>query len=79
MAVTKTDTTAIQEADRRTHLHPFTAAADHAEALPRVMVEGAGVHVRDDTGRKYLDGMAGLTTVSGQQKITGRLLRRVGR
>jgi L-2,4-diaminobutyrate transaminase len=55
---------AIGEADRRTHLHPFTSAAEHASAVPTLMVEGAGIRVRDDAGREYLDAMAGLWCVN---------------
>ena len=64
MAETKTHAPAAQEADRTTHLHPFTSAAEHAEALPKMMVEGDGIHVRDDTGKKYLDAMSGLWCVN---------------
>ncbi len=55
---------AVQEADRRAHLHPFTSAADHAEALPRVMVGGEGIRVRDSAGHEYVDAMAGLWCVN---------------
>ena len=63
MAATKTYA-AVQEADRKTHLHPFTSAAEHAEVPPKLMVEGDGIHVRDDTGREYLDAMSGLWCVN---------------
>ncbi len=55
---------AIRDADRASHLHPFTSAAQHADGAPRVMVEGEGVHVRDDGGTRYLDGMSGLWCVN---------------
>jgi len=60
----ETHTAAIQEADRDSHLHPFTSAAEHAGVLPRLMVGGDGIHVRDDTGREYLDAMSGLWCVN---------------
>ena len=55
---------AIRDADRASHLHPFTSAAEHADGSPRVMVEGDGIHVRDDVGARYLDGMSGLWCVN---------------
>ncbi len=64
MAETKTPIATVQDVDRKTHLHPFTSAAAHAEAIPKVMVEGDGVFVRDDTGKRYLDAMAGLWCVN---------------
>jgi len=72
MTDTKAQLTTVQEADRSTHLHPFTSAAEHAEGVPKFMVEGQGVHVRDDTGKEYLDTMAGLGCVNagyGRQEI----------
>jgi L-2,4-diaminobutyrate transaminase len=54
----------VREADRRTHLHPFTSAADHAETLPRLMVAGEGIRVRDSDGQEYVDAMAGLWCVN---------------
>ena len=64
MRETETLASTIPEADRRSHLHPFTSAAEHAETPPRVIVEGAGIHVRDAAGREYLDGMSGLWCVN---------------
>ena len=63
---------AVREADRLRHLHPFTSAAEHAEALPRLMVGGEGIRVRDSSGREYLDAMAGLWCVNagyGRERI----------
>ena len=64
MAETETQIAAAQDLDRKTHLHPFTSAAAHAEANPKFMVEGDGVFVHDDTGTAYLDAMAGLWCVN---------------
>ncbi len=72
MAENQDHNAAVQQVDRKTHLHPFTSAAAHAEATPQIMVEGQGVHVRDDTGKQYLDAMAGLWCVNagyGRQEI----------
>ena len=64
MALVETPPNTAREADRNAHLHPFTSAADHAVALPRLMVEGSGIYVRDDSGKQYLDAMAGLWCVN---------------
>jgi len=72
MTETRSPVTAVQEADRRAHLHPFTSAAEHAEAVPKLIVEGDGIYVRDDTGRQYLDAMSGLWCVNvgyGREEI----------
>ena len=64
MAETSTGTATVQEVDRKVHMHPFTSAAEHADGVPRLMVEGAGIHVRDNGGKQYLDAMAGLWCVN---------------
>jgi L-2,4-diaminobutyrate transaminase len=46
--------------DLKSHLHPYTNFADLAEHGPLVMKEGAGVKVRDEKGREYIDAMSGL-------------------
>jgi L-2,4-diaminobutyrate transaminase len=64
MTETTTHVPTTREADRKAHLHPFTSAAEHAEAPPRVMAAGDGIHVTDDTGKRYLDAMSGLWCVN---------------
>jgi L-2,4-diaminobutyrate transaminase len=54
----------LEELDRKTHLHPFTSIAEHADRGPLVMREGRGVRLRDVRGREYLDAMAGLWCVN---------------
>ena len=56
--------TALQEADRRYLLHPFTDhLAMHQEGT-HVAVRGEGCYVVDATGRRLLDGLAGLWCVN---------------
>lgn len=40
--------------------HPATDLAGHRQSGPIIWSKGQGVYVWDDTGRKYLEGMAGL-------------------
>jgi putrescine aminotransferase len=56
--------TPLQELDARYHLHPFTNHDEmHAQGT-HVIVSGEGVYVQDATGRKLLDGLAGLWCVN---------------
>jgi len=64
MVLQAANATALQDADRRSHLHPFTSAAEHAEAAPKLVVRGAGIRVWDASGREYVDAMAGLWCVN---------------
>ena len=52
-----------QEMDARHHLHPFSNHTFMARGEMRVITEAEGVYLRDSTGRRYLDGMAGLWCV----------------
>src|SRR6266404_930860 len=54
----------LREADKSYHLHPFT---DHKEMHgqgTQVIVSGDGCYVTDATGRRLLDGLAGLWCVN---------------
>jgi 4-aminobutyrate--pyruvate transaminase len=46
------------------HLHPYTNLAAHEELGPHIMVEGDGVYVIDDAGKRYIEGLAGLWCAS---------------
>lgn len=51
----------LGDVDRRSVLHPFSVLASHERSGPRRMiVAGDGVRVTDDSGRGYIDAMAGL-------------------
>jgi 4-aminobutyrate--pyruvate transaminase len=42
------------------HLHPYTNLKAHEEVGPLVITQGKGVRVFDDTGKSYIEAMAGL-------------------
>jgi 4-aminobutyrate---pyruvate transaminase len=42
------------------HLHPYTHLKRQESEGPLVITEGKGIHVYDDTGKEYIEGMAGL-------------------
>src|SRR5690348_13543412 len=45
-------------------IHPYTNLAQHKIAGPTVIGKGEGVYVHDDSGKRYLEGMAGLWSTS---------------
>ena len=51
-------------ADTRHHLHPYTQLRQLERDGPLVIVGGDGVHVVDEHGQRYLEGMAGLWCAS---------------
>ena len=50
--------------DVLTHLHPFTNLADHLQTGPHVFSRGEGIYVFDDSGKRYIEGLAGLWCAS---------------
>ena len=41
-------------------IHPYTNLAKHLETGPMMLERGAGIHVWDDQGKRYIEGLAGL-------------------
>ncbi|MBS1991972.1 MAG: aminotransferase class III-fold pyridoxal phosphate-dependent enzyme [Cyanobacteria bacterium SZAS LIN-3] len=54
----------LRESDRAYHLHPFTDHADMHKSGTHVVHSGEGIYVVDETGKKLLDGLAGLWCVN---------------
>ncbi len=50
----------IEARDMRWHMHPNTNARRHEQTGPLVIERGDGVHVIDNTGRRYIEAMSGL-------------------
>ena len=46
------------------HLHPYTNLVAHEAQGPHIMAEGDGIYVIDDTGKRYIEGLAGLWCAS---------------
>ena len=46
------------------YLHPYTNLVVHAEQGPLIICEGKGVYVYDDSGKEYIEGLAGLWCTS---------------
>ena len=62
--VEPTHNLSLEELDRQSVFHPYTALADHLEKGVRVISEGQGVWVKDPDGKRYLDAVAGLWCVN---------------
>ncbi|MBL22544.1 MAG: aspartate aminotransferase family protein [Rhodospirillaceae bacterium] len=41
-------------------VHPYTNLETHKSAGPQIITEGHGIYVRDEEGKEYIEGMAGL-------------------
>ncbi|MEX0807468.1 MAG: aspartate aminotransferase family protein [Dongiaceae bacterium] len=54
------------------HLHPYTNAVKHEAEGPLILTEGKGIHVYDENGTEYIEGLAGLWSTSlgfGEQRL----------
>lgn len=50
--------------DIETVIHPYTNLAAHRETGPLILDEGKGIYVRDERGKEYIEGLAGLWCTS---------------
>ncbi len=63
-------------------LHPNTNARKHEETGPIVMDRGEGIYVYDDTGKSYIEALAGLWSVAvgfGEPRLVAAAARQMGR
>lgn len=70
----------VQSRDIANVLHPYTNARRHERRGPIVMARGEGVHVYDDDGREYIDGLAGLWSVAvgfGEERLSRAAMRQM--
>lgn len=66
------ETSRLQQLDHAHFMHPFTDHNDLGAKGTRIIARADGVYIEDTTGRKILDGMAGLWCVNvgyGRQSI----------
>lgn len=45
------------------HFHGYTNARRHMDVGPMIIEDGEGIYVRDNTGKRYIEGLAGLWSV----------------
>ncbi|CAN0588184.1 unnamed protein product, partial [Ectocarpus sp. 12 AP-2014] len=66
-----------RDLDRRFVFHPFSMAQGHEQSGPLMMAQSAeGCWITDDSGKRHLDGMAGLWCVNvgyGRERIADAL------
>src|SRR5579871_5179371 len=58
--------------DIATQLHPYTHLKKHETEGPLVLNEGKGIYVSDESGKQYIEGMAGLWCTSlgyGEERL----------
>jgi 4-aminobutyrate---pyruvate transaminase len=61
-------------------LHSYTNARAHEEAGPLVIERGEGIHVYDNNGKRYIEGMAGLWSVAlgfGEKRLVEAATRQM--
>ncbi len=54
------------------HVHPFTSPRQHEVNGPLIIERGEGIHVYDDAGNRYIEGLAGLACVGlgwGEERL----------
>ena len=54
----------LEEMDKQSFLHPYTALKPHLENGPNIIASGSGVRLTNTDGKQYIDGMAGLWCVN---------------
>src|SRR5215471_10749978 len=65
-------------------LHPYTHLKRHESEGPLVITRGQGIHVYDETGKEYIEGLAGLWSTSlgwGEERLVeaaARQMRQLG-
>ena len=72
----------LQEADRSFHIHPFTDHREMHAMGTHVIVSGDGCFLTDATGRRLLDGLAGLWCVNvgyGRREIIDAVHQQMSR
>jgi 4-aminobutyrate---pyruvate transaminase len=64
------------------HLHPYTHLKKHENEGPLVIAEGKGIHVYDENGKEYIEGLAGLWCASlgfGEERLVEAAARQLRR
>ncbi len=67
--------------DIETVLHPFTNLKTHEEDGPFIINHGSGVHITDENGKTYIEGMSGLWCTSlgfSEQRLIDAAVRQMG-
>jgi 4-aminobutyrate--pyruvate transaminase len=76
------ETSASRRRDVAYQLHPFTNLGRHEKEGSLVITSGKGVYVYDESGREYLEGLAGLWCTAlgfGEERLVGAATRQLQR
>jgi 4-aminobutyrate---pyruvate transaminase len=68
--------------DIANHLHPYTHLKKHESEGPLVITEGKGIHVYDENGKEYIEGLAGLWCTAlgfGEERLVDAATRQLKR
>src|SRR5258708_37616689 len=64
------------------NLHPYTHLKKHESEGPLVIAEGKGIHVYDENGKEYIEGLAGLWCTAlgfGEERLGDAATRQLRR
>ena len=64
------------------HVHGYTNLAKHEKVGPQIVSRGNGIHIYDDAGKEYIEGLAGLWAVSlgfSEQRLIDAATRELSR
>ena len=78
MDIKQTHNLSLEEMDKQSFLHPYTAHKSHLETGPDIIVSGKGVRLTNAAGKEYIDGMAGLWCVNigwGHQEVVDAIAK----
>ena len=70
----------LDEMDKQSFLHPYTALKAHQETGSSIIVSGQGVTLTDINGKEYIDAMAGLWCVNigwGRKEVAKAITEQV--
>ncbi len=70
----------IEARDIAYQLHSYTDARKHEDAGPLVIEKGDGIYVEDNTGKRYIEGLAGLWSVAvgfGEKRLIDAATRQM--
>ncbi len=70
----------IASRDIAFQLHPYTNLKKHEAEGPLVLTEGKGIYVIDDTGKQYIEGLAGLWCTAlgfGEERLVAAATRQL--
>ena len=74
----------MHDRDVRYFLHAYTHLRRHEERGPTIIARGEGVHVYDDAGKRYIEGLAGMWCAAlgfGEERLVeaaAAAMRRLG-